>query len=95
MVGCVNAAAIAIRKIATRAPHEVRAASGERDDQAEQEQDGDVVEVADVRGGEEQAGRRKHRQEDHERISLLRNAPAPRARPVRIGIPSMRNALKL
>ncbi len=50
---------------APRGPRGVR----ERHDQAEQEQHRDVVEVADVRGGEEQAGRREHREEDDERIA--------------------------
>ena len=50
---------------------------GERHDEAEQEQHGDVVEVADVGRGEEQAGRREHREEHDQRIPL---APE-RARP--------------
>ena len=69
VVGCVNAAAIAIRNSAVRAPHDVRAACEERDRQAQQEQHRDVVQVADVRRREEQRDRRQHRHEDHDRVA--------------------------
>ena len=59
VVGCVNAAAIPIRKIATRAPHEVRAASANATIRQSRNRTRDVVEVADVRRREEQAGRRR------------------------------------
>ncbi len=40
----------------------------EGDDQRQQEQDRDVVQVADVRGREEKAGGGEHREQDHERV---------------------------